>query len=127
MMQRHEANVGIDAANECWSRLGTEDWLQAISHHPRIGEKVSGAEASEQAAAQSAERTKKDQLVDINREYENKFGHIYIVCASGKSVDEMLAIARSRLDNDAETELKVAAEEIRKIMNLRLEKLLEHT
>ncbi|HEX9429371.1 MAG TPA: 2-oxo-4-hydroxy-4-carboxy-5-ureidoimidazoline decarboxylase, partial [Candidatus Bathyarchaeia archaeon] len=60
-----------------------------------------------------------------NREYEKRFGYIYIVCATGKTAEEMLAIARDRLRNDAETELKVAVEEQRKITRLRLEKLLE--
>jgi 2-oxo-4-hydroxy-4-carboxy--5-ureidoimidazoline (OHCU) decarboxylase len=65
----------------------------------------------------------KDKLADINRAYEIKFGHIYIVCASGKSAEEMLEIAQDRLHNDAATELRIAAEEQRKIMELRLRKL----
>jgi 2-oxo-4-hydroxy-4-carboxy-5-ureidoimidazoline decarboxylase len=63
----------------------------------------------------------------VNEDYERRFGYIYIVCAAGKSAEELLAIARSRLANDADTELRVAAEEQRQIMQLRLAKLLETT
>jgi OHCU decarboxylase len=72
---------------------------------------------------QSAVASTQNELAAINRSYENRFGHIYIVCASGKSAEELLAIARSRLSNDAEAELRVAAEEQRKITQLRLKKL----
>ncbi|MBA2732000.1 MAG: bifunctional allantoicase/OHCU decarboxylase, partial [Acidobacteria bacterium] len=64
-------------------------------------------------------------LAEANREYERKFGHIYIVCATGKTADEMLLILKERLRNDADKELRVAAEEQRKITHLRLGKLLE--
>ena len=69
----------------------------------------------------------KHKLAEVNAEYERRFGYIYIVCASGKSADELLAIARGRLGNEPEKELRVAAEEQRKIMQLRLAKLLETT
>lgn len=112
------------AADEAWSHCGPDDWHEAFSHHPRIGAQVSGKEAQEQAGAQSASMSVKEQLTDVNRRYEEKFGHIYIVCATGKSAEEMLVIARARLGNDAERELRIAAEEQRKIMQLRLRKLL---
>lgn len=125
MLQRER--IDARAADECWANLGPRDWLEAFTHHPRIGERVSGAEASEQAGAQSADDLIKAQIADVNRQYEARFGHIYIVCASGKSAEEMLAIARSRLQNDPAAELGIAAEEQRKIMHLRLEKILnEH-
>jgi 2-oxo-4-hydroxy-4-carboxy-5-ureidoimidazoline decarboxylase len=125
MLQRNHVNA--DAADECWNELGPEDWLEAFSHHPRIGDRVSGVEAREQAGAQSAAQSIKEQLTLVNREYEKRFQHIYIVCATGKTAEQMLSIARSRLSNDPDTELKVAAEEQRKIMHLRLEKILnEH-
>lgn len=129
MMTRQPFGTGkeaITAGDECWKNLGPTDWLEAFAHHPRIGDRVSGAEASEQAGAQSAEQSTKNQLVEVNREYENRFGHIYIVCATGKSAEEMLTIARGRLTHDPDIELEVAAEELRKIMHLRLEKLFEH-
>jgi len=113
----------IADANEAWSDTGPDDWHEAFSHHPRIGAKVSGKEAAEQAGAQSAPKSVKEELADVNREYEKKFGYIYIVCASAKSADEMLQIAQERLHNDPSTELRIAAEEQRKIMELRLRKL----
>lgn len=112
------------AADEEWSRTNENDWLEAFSHHPRIGDRsTKGWAAGEQLGAQNATMTIQDELARINREYEDKFGHIYIVCATGKSADEMLAIAKSRMNNDRESELRVAAEEQRKIMQIRLEKL----
>lgn len=113
----------IAVANEAWSETGPDDWHEAFSHHPRIGAKVSGKEAAEQAGAQTAARSVKEKLSEINRAYEKRFGHIYIVCAAGKSAEEMLQIAQARLHNDPPTELRVAAEEQRKIMELRLRKL----
>lgn len=115
----------IEVGNECWKMLGPSDWIEAFSHHPRIGERVSGTEASEQAGAQSADERVKAELAEVNREYEKRFGHIYIVCATGKSAAELLQIARGRLTHDPDIELKVAGEELRKIMNLRLEKLFD--
>jgi OHCU decarboxylase len=112
------------AADQEWSKCGPDDWHEAFSHHPRIGAAVSGKEASEQAGAQSAPGSVREELAQVNREYEEKFGHIYIVCATGKTAEEMLSIARARLCNDADTELRIAAEEQRKIMQLRLRKLL---
>jgi OHCU decarboxylase len=120
------------AADAVWARTGAADWREAFSHHPRIGECTAASSQSAQAAAwssgeqagmQSAVASTQNELAAINRSYENRFGHIYIVCASGKSAEELLAIARSRLSNDAEAELRVAAEEQRKITQLRLKKL----
>jgi OHCU decarboxylase len=112
------------AADSAWSECGPEDYQEAFSHHPRIGAHVTGKEAAEQAGAQSASSSTKAELADVNRAYEEKFGHIYIVCATGKNAEEMLSIARARLHNTPDAELKTAAEEQRKIMQLRLRKLL---
>ena len=79
----------------------------------------------EQAGTKSASPETLANLADVNHEYEERFGHIFIVCATGKSAAEMLALAESRLHNDPRTELAIAAEEQRKIMRLRLAKLLE--
>jgi OHCU decarboxylase len=123
----------FSAADEIWRSLGPSDWLEAFSHHPRIGEQSSampqtrtGSQwaASEQAGMQRANDQARDALAAANRAYEARFGYIYIVCATGKSADEMLSLARQRLRNDPDTELGVAAEEQRKITHLRLEKLL---
>jgi len=110
--------------------------MEAFDHHPRIGEKkaavaqdAAGAAWSkeEQAKVAGADDRIRGELARVNEEYERRFGYIYIVCASGKGADELLSIARGRLDNDPETELRVAAGEQRKIMQLRLAKLLETT
>jgi hydroxyisourate hydrolase len=122
-------------ADSIWWSLSREDWLEAFAAHPRIGskrdvEKKSGDEkawsSGEQASVSSAEQITLDALAAANLDYEDRFGHIYIVCATGKTAGEMLSLARSRLANDKETELRVAAEEQRKITHIRLKKLLEH-
>lgn len=114
----------IESADAAWSKTGPADWLEAFSHHPRIGERGSGREAAEQAGAQSAPRTVREQISEINNAYEKKFGHIYIVCATDKTGEEMLDIAKTRMRNEPEQELEVAAEEQRKITEIRLRKLL---
>jgi 2-oxo-4-hydroxy-4-carboxy-5-ureidoimidazoline decarboxylase len=125
-----------EQADRIWNGLSREDWLEAFDHHPRIGgtnaavaQNASGAALSsqEQSRVTSAAQQTRDALARVNAEYERRFGYIYIVCASGKSAEELLAIAHRRLDNDPQTELRVAAEEQRRIMQLRLAKLLETT
>jgi 2-oxo-4-hydroxy-4-carboxy-5-ureidoimidazoline decarboxylase len=125
-----------ERADRVWTGLTKADWLEAFDHHPRIGETTAaiaqdatGAALSsgEQSQVTSADDRIKQQLARVNAEYERRFGYIYIVCAAGKSAEELLAIARGRLTNDPDTELQVAAEEQRKIMQLRLAKLLETT
>jgi OHCU decarboxylase len=122
----------IAAADAVWQSLGPDDWKEAFSHHPRIGEHRTAARQSERGASWAAGEQSgmgaaadatREALAVANREYEQRFGHIYIVCASGKTAEEMLADAGARLRNDPETELRVAAEEQRKITRLRLEKL----
>lgn len=125
-----------EQADRIWNGLAREDWLEAFDHHPRIGETkaavaqdATGAAFSlqEQSRAANAADAVKDQLAKVNVEYERRFGYIYIVCASGRSAEELLTIANERMQNDPKTELRVAAEEQRKIMQLRLAKLLETT
>ena len=115
----------VVAANASWYDCGPLDWLEAFSHHPRIGAKVAGKEAEEQSGALSASARIKEQLAAVNREYEAKFGHIYIVCATGKTAEEMLSLARARVANEPGVELRVAAEEQRQITEIRLRKLFE--
>jgi len=121
-------------ADDIWWALSAEDWLEAFRAHPKIGEKKASATQAEQAQSWSAQEQSgvanassqtKDELARLNREYEDRFGFIFIVCASGRSSAEMLAILNSRIDNDRDTELRIAAEEQRKITRLRLEKLLK--
>ena len=125
----------LAAGDAIWKSLGTADWLEAFSHHPRIGENVAAVaqgktarqwSADEQASVTRASESIRLAQQDMNAQYERRFGYIYIVCATGKSPNEMFAIARERLANDPDTEMKIAAEEQRKIMRLRLEKLLDH-
>ncbi|HSF39403.1 MAG TPA: allantoicase [Thermoanaerobaculia bacterium] len=113
-----------DASDHIWRSLGREDWLEAFAAHPRIGEKGSRWSEAEQAGARGADRETLAALVEANRRYESRFDHIFIVCATGKSAAEMLDLLRARIDNDPETELRIAAQEQQKITNLRLEKLL---
>ena len=118
-------NAVLAAADEEWSKCSEKDWLEAFSHHPRIGDRTAtGSAATEQSGAHSAAALVQDEMRRMNQAYEEKFGHIYIVSATGKSADEMLEIARQRMSNDGATELRIAAEEQRKIMHIRLRKLL---
>jgi OHCU decarboxylase len=107
-----------------WRSLDGDDWREAFAAHPRIGEQGSRWSGQEQAGALDATAETLAELSAANREYEARFGHIFIVCATGKSAAQMLSLLRHRLDNDREIELVIAAEEQRKITNLRLEKLL---
>ena len=113
-----------EAADRVWWSLGPEDWREAFAAHPRIGEKGGRWSEQEQAGARGADSETLAALVEANRRYEARFDHIFIVCATGKSAAEMLALLRERMNNDPQTELRVAAEEQRKITHLRLEKLL---
>lgn len=128
-----DAQELYERADQVWWRLDAEDWLEAFRAHPRIGERKAARETGEdsrrwsgeeQKGAADAARTTLEELADLNREYEQRFGFIYIVCATGKSAEEMLVILKERLGNDEWRELRVAAEEQRKITRLRLEKLL---
>jgi len=125
--------VVLSAADEIWRALDPGDWREAFSHHPRIGEHQSAMTQSERSSAWAAveqseiERAPDDVRVELaaaNREYEQRFGYTYIVFATGKSAGEMLALARERLRNDPDVELRAAAEEQAKITRLRLDKLL---
>jgi len=110
-------------SDRIWWSLGGEDWREAFAAHPRIGERGSRWSEAEQAGARGADARTLGELIEANRVYETRFGHIFIVCATGKSAAEMLGLLRARLNNDPGTELRVAAEEQRKITHLRLEKL----
>jgi OHCU decarboxylase len=123
----------IDAADDVWRGMTEGDWREAFDHHPRIGDvrsalpqdrRAAAWSTGEQSRAASADADVRRRLADANTEYEARFGHIYIVCAAGRSADELLAIARSRLRNDPATEFRLAAEEQRTITELRLRKLI---
>jgi len=119
------------AADAVWWNLARADWLEAFSHHPQIGDKLAtGPESArqwaegEQAGARGATEDVKARLARANRAYFEKFGYIYIVCATGKTAEGMLAILNQRLQNDLASELSIAAEQQRMITRIRLEKLL---
>jgi 2-oxo-4-hydroxy-4-carboxy-5-ureidoimidazoline decarboxylase len=107
------------ASAEAAARLTPAETRLAISTHPRIGERVTGASAAEQSGVDSAAA---ERFLVANAEYERRFGHVYLVCASGRDGDELLADLTSRMDNDPETELEVAGRELAKIALLRLAK-----
>jgi allantoicase len=128
-----DANQLLESADRIWSALGPGDWIEAFRHHPAIGgnkaeKKQSKAARSwssgEQSRAQMASDETRAQLAEANRAYHAKFGNVFLICATGKSAEEILEQARVRLSNDADTERRIAAEEQRKITRLRLEKLL---
>lgn len=118
------------AADSIWWNLDRNDWLEAFSHHPQIGEKPATGSASarqwaegEQAGARGVSEDVKALLARANRAYFDKFGYIFIICATGKSVEGMLAILNQRLQNDPASELSIAAEQQRQITGIRLNKL----
>ena len=120
-------------ADEVWYSLTEKDWLEAFSHHPKIGDINSLKEkfantakwaSGEQSLVQHASQQTIEELAKGNREYEAKFGHIFIVCATGKPAEEMLHMLKTQLPNKPEDEIKIAAAEQAKITKIRLEKLL---
>jgi 2-oxo-4-hydroxy-4-carboxy-5-ureidoimidazoline decarboxylase len=122
------------AAASAFGSLERADWLEAFTHHPRIGDLESARAkytstaawaGDEQRGAATAAESTLAALIDGNRTYEERFGYIFIVCATGKSADEMLHLLHGRVANPPERELRNAAEEQMKITKLRLEKLLE--
>lgn len=123
----------FEAAERIWSELERDDYLEAFSHHPRIGEDVAALRArfaqtaawssAEQAGVASADTATLEALAENNRRYFARFGYIFIVCASGKSAAELSSLLLARLDNAPEQELTIAAREQGRITRLRLEKL----
>ncbi len=123
----------MQTAAGVWNDLQAFDWLEAFAAHPKIGETkpVSTRQkqseewsAREQAGMGMATERLQNDLAAANRDYYAKFGFIFIVCATGKTADEMLELCRSRMSNDLEMEIGVAAAEQQKITELRLRKLL---
>jgi 2-oxo-4-hydroxy-4-carboxy-5-ureidoimidazoline decarboxylase len=119
----------LTAARDEWAALGEDDWREAFQHHPAIGDLTSLRErfpathqhsTREQAGVQSASDDALRRLADGNRRYRERFGYTFIVCATGKSAEEMLSLLEARLDHDHQVEIQVAAEEQAKITALRL-------
>lgn len=123
----------IARAKDVWWSLEQTDWLEAFRSHPRIGEKKAADHVApqsrqwsgqEQAGVRNAAEQTVDSLAALNREYEEKFGFIFIICATGKSADEILAMLRRRLENEVTAELPIAAAEQAMITELRIRKLV---
>lgn len=135
MLQRrpfgtHEAMIA--ASHEVWATLTPADWREAFADHPKIGDRqglqkkfaeTRHLASQEQAGVARASDDVLEALARGNREYEGKFGYIFIVCATGLSAETMLAMLQTRLANDPATELRVAAGEQSKITSLRLRQL----
>lgn len=123
----------FEAAKAVWQALDRDDYLEAFAHHPRIGDDLSelakrfartaSMAAREQAKVAHGDHKTLSALRDLNQRYFERFGYIFIVCATGKSALEMLDLLRTRLDNDPMRELAIAADEQSKITALRLAQL----
>lgn len=121
---KNEAEL-FQAAESVWWELSSPDWLEAFSHHPRIGERSADAWATqEQSGAKDASQKIKDELAKWTADYERRFGFVFLICATGTAAGEMLSQMERRMHNEPAAELKVAAGEQAKITRLRLEKLL---
>jgi OHCU decarboxylase len=124
----------LAAADEAWRATGPEDWDEAFAHHPRIGERQAAApvsaaarawSAGEQGVAAGAAAEARAALAEANTAYEQRFGRIYLVCAAGRSAEDLLSDIAERMKNDPERERAVAVEEQRKITRLRLKALID--
>jgi len=116
----------LNTSDEAMSDLTEDDIEQAIAGHPRIGDNAAGGSWSrqEQSGTQSASDAVRAELASGNAAYEERFGRVFLICATGLSAEQLLARLHARLGNDAETERAVVREELRKINRLRLEKLV---
>jgi OHCU decarboxylase len=117
----------MDAADAVWDGLAPSDWLEAFAAHPRIGESGGhnpDSSQKEQSRVMSADAGLLKSLAEENRRYESTFGHVFLISAAGRTAAEVLAAVQQRLSNDPETEVRVAADEQRKITRLRLEGML---
>lgn len=124
----------INQAERIWRNLDAQDWLEAFAAHPKIGAKKAASKQqrqsaewskSEQSGTQTADELILEELARANSLYERKFGYIFIVCATGKTAEEMLALCQARLKNSDVREIQIAADEQKKITEIRLKKLLE--
>jgi len=119
-------------SDETWWQCEQKDWLEAFTHHPKIGDVKSLEKkfastkewaSGEQSSVTTASQEVLHQLKGRNEAYEKKFGYIFIVCATGKSASEMLGLLNNRLLNSPNAEIKIAAQEQNKITHLRIDKL----
>jgi len=130
---RREADV-LKAATEIWRELPVEDWMEAFASHPRIGERHAAGAATARSMAWSGEEQRaaalngdatKHALREANGQYERRFGRIFLICARGRTSEEILSNLEARMANDDETELLEAAEQQRQITAMRLQRWME--
>jgi 2-oxo-4-hydroxy-4-carboxy-5-ureidoimidazoline decarboxylase len=123
----------LSAADEAWRATGQQDWDEAFSHHPRIGERQAAApvsavarawSAGEQGTVAGADAAARAALAEASQAYEQRFGRIYLVCAAGRSAEDLLVDIAARMENDPDRERAVAVDEQRKITRLRLMTLI---
>jgi len=128
-----DKNSLLAISQKVWLQLDREDWLEAFTHHPKIGDvdslrkKFAATKQwaeGEQGAVKEASEATLEALAQANAAYEKKFGYIFIVCATGKSAEQMLTLLQARMNNAEDDEILVAMQEQNKITGLRLEKLL---
>ena len=129
-----DAETLMAQATTQWNKLNEADWREAFTHHPKIGGDVESLRAKfaststwaegEQASVKQASQATLEALAAGNEDYERRFGYIFIVCATGKTAAEMLALLQARLPNNLTAEILIAAGEQDKITRIRLEKLL---
>lgn len=120
-----------ETAEKAWLVCKENDFLEAFTHHPKIGEKPSANKtnhsdkwaAQEQSGVDKAQLSLLNELKELNQAYASKYGFIYIVCATGKSAGEMLHLLKERINNSIEKEIAIAAAEQNKITHLRIDKL----
>ncbi|MBS1941247.1 MAG: 2-oxo-4-hydroxy-4-carboxy-5-ureidoimidazoline decarboxylase [Bacteroidetes bacterium] len=124
-------NLGevLETSDNIWEECDVDDYEEAFGHHPRIGDAKAAASggqwaAGEQKGMQGTDPAQLEKFIAANRAYEEKFGFIFIVCATGKGAAEMLTMLEARMNNDPKDEIHIAAAEQNKITRLRLKKLL---
>jgi 2-oxo-4-hydroxy-4-carboxy-5-ureidoimidazoline decarboxylase len=122
----------LAAGKAASAALSWDEVLAGLSAHPRIGERAAGdtqeaawSRREQSAAAQSADERTRADLITVNRAYEEKFGHVFLIFASGRSQEEILAAARERLGNDEATERAIVTDQLGRIARLRLERVLD--
>lgn len=126
----HDLETLRGVSRAALAALDWSDVLEALAAHPRIGERVDGAgreqewSRSEQAGAATGDERTAAELAEANAEYERRFGHVFLISASGRSAGDILAALRERLANDDETERRIVREELGKIVDLRLARLV---
>ncbi len=120
----------IAKGTQAWTKCEEPDWKEALAGHPRIGEKAQGNQLAsrwsrgEQAAAADSDQEAAERLRTRQQEYEERFGYLFLICATGKSRQEIIDALEARLLSEPKVEMLVVSKELAKIISLRLEKLV---